>query len=138
MEGTSQGEPWVPFYQFCGAMDHEFTQWGIIESVLTPHDGFIASFGTQTSVGVDGIGDDKPDPDIAVLTLPEPGTWSIQLPKSSAWTIMVFDALGRTIQSNAIVGTLATIDLRDRAAGTYFLLAQDRQGFRHSIKFIKP
>ncbi len=138
LEGTSQGEPWVPFYQFCGAMDHEFTQWGIIESVLTQHDGFIASFGTQTSVGVDGIGDDKPDPDIAVLTLPEPGTWSIQLPESSAWTIMVFDALGRTIQSNAIVGTLATIDLRDRAAGTYFLLAQDRQGFRHSIKLIKP
>ena len=139
LEGTSAGEPFVPFYQFCGAMDHEYTLWSIIEQVQTPHDGFITSFGTELSVGVDEPRNGySTAPGITVLTLPEPGTWSLLLPERSDWTISVLDALGRTLYKDVASGTQVNLDLRRVSAGTYFLVAQDLRGVSHSTKLIKP
>lgn len=134
--GGSTSMPFVPFYQFCGAMDHEFTQWGVIEGLNTPHDGFLAAFGMQLSVGMPD-GDAQRDANaLGLIPTGVPGQWLVKLPNDGTFSITIQDGTGRLVFATQQSRSTAILDLRGLAAGSYVVVATDRSSKRTSGKLL--
>lgn len=133
--GGNTSSAFVPFYQFCGAMDHEFTQWGVIESLNTPHDGFMTSFGVQQSVGIEQIVTAaSTGTPLLVIPTGDAGQWLLTLPPESDVTIAVYDVTGRCVLPPRRGKGNARIDLSDTATGQYQIVAAELSGVRRCAK----
>lgn len=119
----------VPFYQFSGAMDHEFTTIAFPELLNTPHDGFITSFGSQLPVGLPEAPMPASVQGSLLLTPVVPGVaWLASLPNDEPWVIYVFDAAGREVCSAQRIRQRYSIDLSQQATGLYAVRAVSASG----------
>lgn len=127
--GGNTGISMVPFYQFSGAMDHEFAAFSYPEGLNTPHDGFIAAFGSQLSVGMPEAPLMAFEQGILRLIPVIPGVaWLATLPNDQAWTIQVFDAAGREVCNTQGIRQRHPIDLSQQANGLYAVRAISASG----------
>lgn len=70
-------------------------------------------------------------PEIAVKTYPNPANDQIMLELDDVLLegqLLVFDAMGRLVQSSQTIGELINLDLTDWKAGTYYFLLKNKGG----------
>ncbi len=117
-------------------MDHEFPKTGYPESLDPPHDGFIASFGAQLSVGLPEAA--MPAQVQGTLLTPfAQSAWMASLPTDELWAIQVFDAAGRAVAIAQQVQKRHAIDLSRHANGLYAVRAVSASGIVLSAKVVR-
>jgi len=137
--GNTSATPMVPFYQFSGAMDHEYTLFGWPEANTTPHDGFIASFGSQLPVEVPHVTADSPTRlVVTAVPLHQDGLWRVPLPDEGVWTMEVFDATGRRIRKAMRARSSYVLQLQSEAVGIYVVRATSEAGLVLFCKVARP
>ena len=82
----------------------------------------------------------KPEPPGAIVVFPNPGSglFQVQLPSFESGLLEVFDAWGRLVRQQSILGEkVAFVDLTDYAGGLYLFQVRASDGFFWSTKLLK-
>ena len=138
LQGTASGM--IPWNEFHLAMDYENNGFGEnqLESVLLGHDGFIASFGEGTQVGLVEGDTTSGDHQIRAWSPDEGSTWAVELPWPASWTLRITDASGRNVLVLRTASDREWIVLDRTAPGLYIITAISATGDVLSTKLLKP
>lgn len=75
---------------------------------------------------------------LQVITLAEPGHWSLHFPQPGTWQVTAFTSAGQQAGHWQTGSDKLAIDLGGKATGLYLLRAENAQGERYSAKVLRP
>lgn len=132
-------EELVPWVRFNLALDYETGNFDdFIEGLNSVHDGYIASFNMDPSVGIfEESASVAPPSAITARPWGSGAGYDLLLLEASTWKLSLFDARGALIRTDTFYGRTFALDLAQFPSGLYLLTASCN-GVAHSVKLNRP